>query len=343
MVEGSWAPSDACIADCTRLAPGIALTFAQLWSGSAQTRLAQVDTCHLDGEALVCAVANSQAESTVQVLRRAMMAASQPADRRWQSEEQHLAALRRAGHAIVAATGKPGDGVVSRYVNRPISQAISRMLLQLPGIAPFHASLGNAILGIAMAICLLFGGSMGLMLGAILFQAASIFDGVDGEVARATFRTSDKGAMLDSLIDALTNLAFISGITINLALTGNMPAASAGFGGLVMLAIGLFLIGRRARQSGQPVNFDVIKVHFRRKPSPIMQGLIWLTMRDFFAAAGALLILAGLTHQALFAFAIVAAGWLLVTLIVLARTARQQRDAWPQTQAKPRYAKPYST
>lgn len=88
----------------------------------------------------------------------------------------------------------------------------------------------------------------------------------------------------------------------------------------MMLAFGLFLIGRRAKALGQPINFDVIKVHFRKQKSAVMEWLVWLTMRDFFAAAGAFLILMGGARQALFAFATVAAIWLTVVINVLLRT-----------------------
>jgi hypothetical protein len=71
------------------------------------------------------------------------------------------------------------------------------------------------------------------------------------------------------------------------------------------------------------MNFDVIKRHFRkaRRRSRAMELLIHLTMRDFFAAACAILILVGLTHWLLLAFATIAVGWFAVTLTVLARIA----------------------
>jgi hypothetical protein len=143
-------------------------------------------------------------------------------------------------------------------------------------------------------------------------------------------RTSDQGAMLDSLIDAATNLAFVAGVSYNLLLAGDARAAGAGGAGLTMLLIGLVLIGRRTKASGEPVNFEIIKVHLRRsRLSPALtECLIMLTMRDFFAAAAAALILIGLTHWALFAFAIVTAGWLIVSTAMLIRTARRPPTAW---------------
>lgn len=310
-----WLPSTECQVECARLAAGIPIAFTMALTPSPGIQI-------VDGEALIVATAGVSPS----VVGTGPWQQS-PAD----DLSERLAALRQAGRAILAATGKPGDGIVSRYVNRPISQAISRVLLTIPGLTPFHATMGTAVLGTAMALCLLLGGATGLILGAILFQAASIFDGVDGEIARATFRTSARGAMLDSIIDAATNLSFIAGLAVNLGMAGDRIAASAGATGLLLLAFGLFLIGRRAKALGQPVNFDVIKVHFRKRKSAVMEWLIWLTMRDFFAAAGALLILVGGARQALFAFATVAAIWLMVVVNVLLRT-RGTGSAMPANQ-----------
>jgi phosphatidylglycerophosphate synthase len=207
--------------------------------------------------------------------------------------------------------------------NRPISQSISNLLPRMPSVRPYHASIGTAVIGIAMVLSLVLGGQAGLIGGAMLFQFASIFDGVDGEIARATHRTSDQGAMLDSLIDAATNLAFVSGVSFNLFMTGDVRAAGAGGAGLVMLAVGLALIGRRTKASGEPVNFDAIKVHLRRSRlnAALTECLIMLTMRDFFAAAAAALILVGWTHWALLAFAVVTASWLFVSIVMLGQMA----------------------
>ena len=60
------------------------------------------------------------------------------------------------------------------------------------------------------------GGKTGLILGGILFQAASVIDGVDGEMARATFRATDFGKTLDSAVDMATNFLFVSALTLHL-------------------------------------------------------------------------------------------------------------------------------
>jgi phosphatidylglycerophosphate synthase len=319
IVAGSgWAPSNDVLAESSRLAPTLKLGF------SDDTPVG--GTMILRGEAFVAALARRNRGRREDV-RRSMYDAClndrAVAPALLRQEDEWLKDLSRASRYILARTGKGGDGVVSRYVNRPISRSISAQLLRIPWIRPSHASLGTALLGLAMAIALFFGDRSGLWAGAVLFQAASIFDGVDGEMARATFRTSDRGATLDSVIDACTNLAFITGVTVNVGSSGDLSGAIAGGIALVTLALGLLLIGRHADAAGEPMNFDVVKRHFRKagRRSRAMELLIHLTMRDFFAAACAFLIVVGLTHWLLLAFATIAVGWFAVTVTVLAKIA----------------------
>lgn len=224
--------------------------------------------------------------------------------------------LAAASHRILAGTAKPSDGIVSRTINRPISQAISGLMLRWPAVRPLHATVATALTAMIMLACLLTGRDEGLILGALLFQAASILDGVDGEIARATFRTSHFGAMADSLVDAATNVGFIGGVVINLWIQGHRGIALFGAAGLAMMAFGLLLIGGRARKRDRQFTFNGVKEHFEARQSPLMQWLTWLTMRDFYALAAVLFVVLGFTAAGLVAFGVVAAGWLLVVLWV---------------------------
>jgi CDP-L-myo-inositol myo-inositolphosphotransferase len=201
----------------------------------------------------------------------------------------------------------------------------STLVLHFPGIRPVHATIGTGLIAAAMFASLLFWGATGLVVGAILFQAASIFDGVDGEISRATFRSSPAGAKMDSLVDAATNLAFLLGVAINLQVRGEVVYATFGYAGLVLLARGLVMIGRAAARSQAPFSFDVVKDHYRRQgangePSRLMQGLTYLTSRDFFALAFALLIAFGLAPLVLALFAVAAGGWLVAVILALRPT-----------------------
>ncbi|PCD03399.1 hypothetical protein COC42_03110 [Sphingomonas spermidinifaciens] len=311
-----WSPSDDLVSECRRLAPRLRLTFTPAGHDEQVVRVR--------GERLVAEVAR-HADSPG---RDAVLTALAAALARPQAPLAYPAAalreLRRAGRDILASTGKAGDGIVSRYVNRPISRAISGLLLKVPGLTPMHASIGTAVLAALMTIALILGDGAGLIAGALLFQAASIFDGVDGEIARATARTSAEGATLDSVIDAFTNLAFVAGVAVNVGLAGDLSGALAGAVALLVLASGLFLMSARATAGGGPVNFDIVKQRLRRdgRAGPITEWLIHLTMRDFFAAASALMILAGQAHVLLLIFAAAATGWFAVTVAVLRFAAR---------------------
>lgn len=227
--------------------------------------------------------------------------------------------LDAAAVAIVRATAKPQDGIVSRFLNRPISQAITRRLLRWPGMRPGHATVMTALIALAMVAVLLLGGEQSLVAGALLFQLASIFDGVDGEIARATFRTSPEGARIDSLVDAATNLAFLGGVAWNLFARGEAAPALAGLISLALLGTGLWLIARSNRSRGGGLTFDAVKERMRERPSAIKQILTWITMRDFFALIVALAVVVGFAHLVLFAFAVFAAGWLVVVVAVMHR------------------------
>jgi len=232
---------------------------------------------------------------------------------------------------IIRATGKPGDGLVSRWLNRPISQRVTWLVLAIRGIRPIHVTIFNALLAVPMFLLLLFGGRGGLILGAILFHAASVLDGVDGEMARATFRTSADGATLDSLVDMSINFLFVLGLTIHLALRDHDAIGWIGVWAIVAMIVGNVLIGRRVRAQGGPLGFDLFK-----RSSGRIRGAVdliyWvvqvISSRDFFALLFMLLTLVGLERVALSIFAGVAVIWFLyVVTASLLPAPRRYRGA----------------
>lgn len=229
------------------------------------------------------------------------------------------AALRQTARAIVRATAKPGDGIVSRHLNRPLSQAVSAVLLRWAWVRPGHATVLTAVIALAMLACLLTGTLAGLIAGAVLFQLASVADGVDGEIARATFRTSASGAAWDSAVDAATNLGFLAGVIANLWLRGESGAALIGLAGLGTLALGMGLLGLFASARGEPLHFDGAKQLLGTHETTITRWLRYVTMRDFYCLFLAVMIAFGLVTAALAIFAAAAAIWLLAVIALLAR------------------------
>lgn len=219
---------------------------------------------------------------------------------------------------VVRATGKPGDGLVSRWLNRPISQRITFLVLAIPGVRPIHATIVNALIAAPMLLCLLSGNHIGLLLGAILFQIASMLDGVDGEMARATFRSSREGASLDSAVDMATNFLFVLGLTIHLALRDQDLIGWIGGLGIAQMIAGNLLIARKVRAQGGPLGFDL----YKRRNSRIggfVDLVYWavqlLTGRDCFAFLFMVLTLTGQERVALAIFAGVGTIWFLYVLV----------------------------
>jgi phosphatidylglycerophosphate synthase len=105
---------------------------------------------------------------------------------------------------------KPTDRFILRFIKLHISAPISIRLVRFrPGIRPAILTLAAACLGIGGGV------SFGLgfaWLGGLLAAFAQILDGVDGQVARLTGRTSSEGALLDSILDRYMDFALLFGI-----------------------------------------------------------------------------------------------------------------------------------
>ena len=208
---------------------------------------------------------------------------------------RHPTAVRR----ILQATAKPSDGVISRWINRPVSQRISAALLRLvPGIRPSHMTLAVAAVAAVMVAALLTGTPHGLIWGGVLFQVASVLDGVDGELARATYRSSQAGAVLDTRVDMVSNIGYFVGVAF--ALTRIYGGYQAIVGGTAVLfaLTGLGVTAWLLRKLDRPGSFDVVKHYYRdRFPGGwqwlVTETLVSMTSRDFFAFAFGVVIVLG--------------------------------------------------
>ena len=118
--------------------------------------------------------------------------------------------LRLAKQRLRLSLGKPTDGPVSRYLNRPISTRIT-MALSPARIPPAAFSLFTAVVGLWAAWSL---SASRAVVGGIFVQLASILDGVDGETARLQWRTSERGALLDDLLDRMVDAVIVAGLAL---------------------------------------------------------------------------------------------------------------------------------
>jgi choline kinase len=117
---------------------------------------------------------------------------------------------RAAKAALRRSLGKDTDGPVSRWLNRPLSTRISMALAPLRP-APDLISLVAFALGLAGAALLAAGQGLA---GALLVHAASVTDGVDGEVARLQLRGGPRGALLDGVLDRVADATILAGLGV---------------------------------------------------------------------------------------------------------------------------------
>ena len=120
-------------------------------------------------------------------------------------------------------TGKSQDGMVSKFLNRPISRVITRLLLKLP-ITPNAWTILTFALAPVAFVFLMRGDYTGVLAGTALFQLINILDGCDGEIARAKYLDSERGRRLDAFCDFVANLIFVLCLGIGLF---RQPSVSA--------------------------------------------------------------------------------------------------------------------
>lgn len=126
--------------------------------------------------------------------------------------------LRWAKKKLLASLGSPKDGIVARCLNRKIS-------LRITGVVSRFRPSPNSVSVVAFLTALVAAVAVGWssfpgILAALLVQMASIVDGVDGEIARATFTESRFGSYLDGLLDRLADAAIVAAAGLRALFSG---------------------------------------------------------------------------------------------------------------------------
>jgi phosphatidylglycerophosphate synthase len=208
------------------------------------------------------------------------------------------ASLQQAEKWLFKRFGKSTDGFVSRYLNRPLSTWVSRRLVRT-SVTPNYLTLLTAASAFLMFVVLVRGTLMSVAMGCLLYHVTSIVDGFDGEVARAKFLSSRRGASFDTGVDMATNILFIIGLTLGLAkIYGPNYLILGGLVAVVALA-GIALMTFVVWKGPKGGSFDVLQLTIRRRlnewpiVSRLFEVLNTIMKRDFFALMFALLGLAG--------------------------------------------------
>jgi hypothetical protein len=146
--------------------------------------------------------------------------------------EEHWRLLAHSGEIAAGEKyflrhiGKSQDGMVSRFLNRPISRAFTRLLLNLPITPNLWTILIFALAPVA-CVFLIRGDYTGFLVATAVFQLINILDGCDGEIARAKYLDSERGRRLDAFCDFVANLIFVFCLGVGLF---RQPSVSANLG-----------------------------------------------------------------------------------------------------------------
>lgn len=228
---------------------------------------------------------------------------------------------------FLRGAGKAQDGLVSRFLNRPISRAITRALLHT-SITPSGWTLLIFILPLVGSVFLAHGRYADIVLGLLFFQLYSILDGCDGEIARAKHLASPRGAQLDTWCDTVGNLLMV------LTLGSGLGRLGEGIAVALLIATNELLLAFPARSARETPADPAAAALYPRQRHLLDGGrlfffgerftatLLQLTKRDVALVAFLLLALAGLPAWILHSLGAVAAVSSLLALKSLAGAQR---------------------
>jgi 1L-myo-inositol 1-phosphate cytidylyltransferase / CDP-L-myo-inositol myo-inositolphosphotransferase len=218
---------------------------------------------------------------------------------------------------------KPQDGLVSRFLNRPISRRITSILLKFP-IHPNTWTISIFALPLIASVFLKRGDYFDIVIGASIFQVFSILDGCDGEIARAKNLESEFGERLDYFCDFVASLLYV------LTLGVGLRRSSEGIVCAVLITANELLL--RAGKSKASLFSSTFHESFYARHRTVIghsgllnfgEGFVWwlfqLTKRDVAMLVFLLLALLGLANWILNLWTIVAGASLVLSAIALIR------------------------
>jgi phosphatidylglycerophosphate synthase len=123
---------------------------------------------------------------------------------------------------LLRALIKPADGIVARNINRNMSLVLTRHLAHTP-ITPNQVSTVVFLLGVASGPFAAWGSWAGFALAGLCYYFSSVLDGCDGELSRLKYLGSPLGAWVDTIVDDLVGLSFLSGLYVGLHRAADHP------------------------------------------------------------------------------------------------------------------------
>ncbi|MBC8072698.1 MAG: CDP-alcohol phosphatidyltransferase family protein [Deltaproteobacteria bacterium] len=133
---------------------------------------------------------------------------------------------RQAAQAVlIRSLRKSVDGLIARHINRRFSLAATRLLMNTP-VRPNHVTAFSLLVSVAAAVTAAWATAASpwwLAVGAVLWQLASMLDGIDGELARLKFQGSKLGEWFDTLTDDVGRFVLFIGSGIGVAAVTGQP------------------------------------------------------------------------------------------------------------------------
>lgn len=128
----------------------------------------------------------------------------------------------------------------------PLLERMGRAFAATGLSANFWTGVGLAV---AFAAAIVYGSFLeySYILGGVLLLVSGFFDMVDGQVARATGRSSKRGAFLDSMFDKIAEVAIFAGLA-----SGGLVAPE-----IALLGIGMSLLVSYTRAKADALNIQI--------------------------------------------------------------------------------------
>jgi phosphatidylglycerophosphate synthase len=158
--------------------------------------------------------------------------------------------VRKAEQLLVARSGKPSDGIYSRF-NRLLCRPVVRWLTHTRA-TPNHVTIGGLAVAIVAALMYARGIYAACVAGALLFFLSGLFDEADGMLARIGFRESAWGTWFEGFVDNATYLLVFTGITIGLYRQRGRRELVYGLALIAGCALSILIIALQRRISTAP-------------------------------------------------------------------------------------------
>lgn len=155
--------------------------------------------------------------------------------------------------AFLLQLENPNDGLMDTLLNRKLSRPLTRAFLRTP-FTPNQVTGLSFLVGLLGAGCFLLGSYGWTLVGALLLQASTVLDCVDGEIARVKMLESPFGEWLDITLDTVVHIAIFIGVGVAVWKQVGLAAAPL-LGGLLaaaaLISFPLVTLAERTETRGQ--------------------------------------------------------------------------------------------